>query len=102
MRLLKLDDDGSLSFETFSEHTIPPYAILSHTWGSDNEEVKFKDILDGIGSKESGSKKLGFEKLWFCGKQAKLDGLHYFWVDTCCIQKSDSSELTESINSMFK
>jgi hypothetical protein len=28
---------------------IPPYAILSHAWGPDNEEVTFKDITNGTG-----------------------------------------------------
>jgi hypothetical protein len=97
MRLLKLNDDGSFSLDTFSGHTVPPYAILSHTWGSDNEEVTFKDIKDG-----SSSNKLGYQKLSFCGNQAKADGLHYFWIDTCCIDQSNNNELTEAINSMFQ
>ena len=80
MRLLKLNDGGSFSLETFSAATFPPYAILSHTWGSDHEEVTFKDIADG-----TGSNKPGYHKLCFCANQAKADGLHYFWVDTCCI-----------------
>jgi hypothetical protein len=97
MRLLKLDDDGNVVLDTFSGSTIPPYAILSHTWGSDNEEPTFKDIADGTGSNRA-----GYQKLYFCGNQAKADGLHYFWVDTCCIDKSSNSELTEAINSMFR
>jgi hypothetical protein len=82
-----------------SSCTLSPntYAILSHTWGSDNEEVSFKDITDG-----TGSNKAGYQKLRFCGQQAKSNGLHYFWVDTCCINKSDSSELQRAINSMFR
>jgi len=96
MNLLKLNDDGTLSLHTFSKNTIPPYAILSHTWGIDSEEVSFKDIIDGTGSNKS-----GYQKLHFCGSQAKSNGLHYFWVDTCCINKSDSSELQRAINSMF-
>ena len=38
----------------------------------------------------------------FCGEQAKRDGLQYFWVDTCCIDKSNHSELAEAITSMFR
>lgn len=78
-------------------NNIPPYAILSHTWGRDGEEVTFKDLEDG-----TRKDKFGYEKLRFCGRQAKKDGLNYFWVDTCCIDKSSSAELTEAINSMFK
>ncbi|KAK9311339.1 heterokaryon incompatibility protein-domain-containing protein [Lipomyces starkeyi] len=42
------------------------------------------------------------DKIQFCGKQALKDGYTYFWVDTCCIDKSDSAELQEAINSMFR
>jgi hypothetical protein len=42
-----------------------------------------------------------FKKIQFCAEQAATDGLHYFWVDTCCIDKSSSAEMTEAINSMF-
>jgi hypothetical protein len=97
MRLLMANDDGTFSLHTFSEPTIPPYAILSHTWGSDKEEVTFKDIAGG-----TGSNKIGYQKLCFCRDQAKADSLGYFWVDTCCIDKSNKKELTTAINSMFR
>jgi hypothetical protein len=96
MRLLKLDD-GRFSLKWFPKDKIPPYAILSHTWGrGENDEVTFKDLIDG-----TADNKRGFQKLQFCGNQAKADGLHYFWVDTCCIDKSNSTELQTAINSMF-
>ena len=76
---------------------IPRYAILSHTWGTDAEEVTFKDLIDG-----TGMDKAGYNKIRFCGEQAKRDGLQYFWVDTCCIDKSNSTKLAEAINSMFR
>jgi hypothetical protein len=96
MRLLqqKSNDDFSLTKDFISN--IPQYAILSHTWGADTEEVTLKDIIDG-----TGKSKTGYDKLRFCGEQAKRDGLQYFWVDTCCIDKSNSTELSEAINSMF-
>jgi hypothetical protein len=98
MRLLKINDDGSFSLELFPKDKTPPYAILSHTWGAGkDEEVTYKDVID-----KTGDKRPGFKKLEFCGKQARADGLHYFWVDTCCIDKSSSAELGESINSMFR
>ena len=96
IRLLKAND-GTFSLDTFSEPTIPPYAILSHTWGSDSEEVTFKDIAD-----RTGSDKAGYQKLRFCENQAKAHGLRHFWVDTCCIDKSNEKELTTAINSMFR
>jgi hypothetical protein len=55
------------------------------------------DLTDGTGKKMA-----GYSKIQFCGEQAKRDGLQYFWVDTCCINKSNSTELAEAINSMFR
>jgi hypothetical protein len=57
----------------------------------------FKDLMDG-----TGKSKAGYSKIQFCGEQARRDGLQYFWVDTCCIDKSNSTELAEAINSMFR
>jgi hypothetical protein len=42
------------------------------------------------------------QELRFCGNQAEKDGLRYFWVDTCCIDKSSSAELSTAITSMFR
>ncbi|KAF1998124.1 ankyrin [Amniculicola lignicola CBS 123094] len=46
--------------------------------------------------------KKSYAKIRFCGKQAAKNDLRYFWVDTCCIDKSSSAELTEALNSMFR
>lgn len=74
----------------------PPYAILSHTWLHD--EVSFQDFLDE-GRRETRD---GFRKIRLTCRQAQRDGLAWAWVDTCCIDKSSSAELSEAINSMFK
>jgi hypothetical protein len=97
MRLLNLHDDGEFSLTEFVGENIPRYAILSHTWGADGEEVTFKDLMKG-----TGTSKAGYHKIRFCGEQAAADGLQYFWVDTCCIDKSSSAEISEAINSMFR
>lgn len=47
-------------------------------------------------------KKSGYMKIRFCGEQAARDGLQYFWIGTCCIDRSNSIELSEAINSVFK
>ncbi|CAH0021814.1 unnamed protein product [Clonostachys rhizophaga] len=96
MRLLQLQN-GVLSLTKNFDDDIPPYAILSHTWGEDDQEVTLRDVVQG---KAKG--KEGYRKIQFCGKQATSDGLHYFWVDACCIDKSSSAELQESLNSMFR
>jgi hypothetical protein len=98
MRLLYRSDTGEFGLtEPFArDSTIPPYAILSHTWGADTEEVTFEDLTNG-----TGKDKPGYGKIRFCGEQAERDGLKYFWVDTCCINKSNPAELSHAINSMF-
>jgi hypothetical protein len=79
----------------FGGPVFPPYAILSHTWGDD--EVSFQDIQS-----ESCHTKAGYEKIQQCCKLAAEDGFEYAWVDTCCIDKMSSAELSEAINSMFR
>ena len=96
MRLLQRKDIGKYNLTEFVGDAIPRYAILSHTWGPDHEEVTLADL-----EKDTDAIKAGYRKLRFCADQAAKDGLRYFWVDTCCIDKSSSAELTEAINSMF-
>jgi len=98
MRLLEcgLNSQFSLTDDLIGDN-IHPYAILSHRWGPNTEEVSYKDLVDG-----TGRGKAGYEKLRFCAEQARRDGLGYVWVDTCCIDKSNHTELHEAINSMFR
>jgi len=84
--------------ERFLEGQTPPYAILSHTWGSDSEELTFGDLNEGNTDKPG----LGRVKFRGCCQQARKDGLGHVWIDTCCINKSDLVELSEAINSMFR
>ena len=95
MRLLEYKNDREFSLTEDYVDEIPRYAILSHRWGG--EEVTFRDLIDG-----TGKSKAGYDKIRFCGEQAVRDGLQYFWVDTCCIDKSNNAELSEAINSMFR
>lgn len=95
MRLLYFQDDGSLAWTEFGRHNVPEYAILSHTWG--DEEATFQDLVHG-----SLTELDGHQKTLFCGRQAARDGLKYFWVDTCCIDRQNLPELTRAINSMFR
>jgi hypothetical protein len=95
MRLLSLDSHGNLAWAEFTQDRLPPYAILSHTWGA--EEVTFADLING-----HAQNKAGYRKVVFCGEQAARDKLQHFWVDSCCIDKRSSAELTKAINSMFR
>lgn len=96
MRLLNVN---SLCLESFHDvRSAPKYAILSHTWESD--EVLFRDVENG--DQAAWIDKQGATKVKLSCHQAKKDELQYIWIDTCCIDKSSSSELSEAINSMFQ
>ena len=102
MRLLKREKSGWLmstyafSLTKFDPQNIPfKYANFSHRWGPD--KVIYKNIEN-----DTAKTKAGYKKLEFCGEQAAHNGLLYFWIDTCCIDKTNSTELQETINLMFK
>ena len=69
MRLLHLES-GNLSLTEDYTENVPPYAILSHTWGKDTEEVNFDDFKAG-----TYTDKTGYRKIQFCGEQAARDEL---------------------------
>jgi hypothetical protein len=77
-------------------HERPPfdYAILSHTWGED--EVIFQDMQAEVPKDNP-----RFSKIVKSCELAKQDGYEYIWIDTCCIDKSSSAELSEAINAMY-
>lgn len=91
---MHLLNTSSLKLEYFDNHDVPPYAILSHCWG--REEVTFQDVQSG-----NASEKAGYKKIKGSCSLAKSHGFEYAWVDTCCIDKTSSAELSEAINSMF-
>ncbi|KAI0441497.1 HET-domain-containing protein, partial [Xylaria telfairii] len=93
---MRLINTRSLEFEEFIGRSVPKYAILSHTW--DKEEVTFQDWDD----KQSTAQKMGYKKILAACQQAQADDVEYLWVDTNCIDKKSSAELSEAINSMFK
>jgi hypothetical protein len=97
MHLLKYGENGEITIISFEENELPLYAILSHTWGADEEEVTFADIV-----KSGGKAKAGYKKIRLCGEQARQDGLEYFWIDTCCINKANKAEHSLAIRSMFR
>lgn len=80
---------------------VPPYAILSHTWVS-GQEVTFQEMRSPAGLDPTALSKSGWGKIDKTCRQTAQDGLKYAWVDTCCIDKSSSAELSEAINSMFR
>ena len=85
MRLLEHNNGEFSLTEDFGDEI--PLMQYFRTHG-EREEVTFRDLIDG-----TGKDKAGYRKIQFCGEQARRDGLQYFWVDTCCIDKSNSTEL---------
>ncbi|KAI1773186.1 heterokaryon incompatibility protein-domain-containing protein [Hypoxylon cercidicola] len=94
---MKLINCSELKLEEFFGSDIPPYAILSHTW--EKEEVTYQDFIGHAGDR---TKLEGWNKIERTIALAMADGHAYCWIDTCCIDKRSSAELTEAINSMFK
>lgn len=92
MRLLNA---ATFGLEEFFDDNLPDYAILSHRW--QDGEVSLQDMQN-----DTASKKAGYWKIKTCCEQAVKDGLTHVWVDTCCIDKASSAELTEAINSMYR
>lgn len=92
---MRLINTNTLELEDFSGQP-PPYAILSHTW--EEGEVTYHDFQNQTVRETQ----KGWDKILLTCRQAKIDELEYAWVDTCCIDKSSSAELSEAINSMFK
>ncbi|RYP79640.1 hypothetical protein DL770_006589 [Monosporascus sp. CRB-9-2] len=92
MRLLNTDN---FEVKEFRDDGAPRYAILSHTW--DEEELTFQD-MEGTHVVN----KKGYQKVKRCCSVAKADGFKHVWIDTCCIDKRSSTELTEAINSMYR
>ncbi|KAF2815615.1 HET-domain-containing protein [Mytilinidion resinicola] len=113
MRLLRTSDFKVISF---FDQDLPPCAILSHTWGK--EEVTLQDlqqeritaylislkiqIANGDTLQNIEPIKQGLVKILGAASQAEKDGFEYIWCDTCCIDKTNSTELSEAINSMYQ
>ena len=87
---MRLVHTSELCIYDFKDDAIPPYSILSHTWGQD--EVTYHEFLQGKRS----------EKIRTCCRLASSESWDYVWIDTCCIDKSSSAELSEAINSMYR
>jgi hypothetical protein len=101
LRLLQRKPDGEILFREPTSDNVPAYVILSHTWGKKEEEVILQDIEVSADMTKVVSK-ARWKKIEFYAKQAAVDRLQYFWVDTCYIDKKNTVELGAAINSMFQ
>ncbi|KAK3671709.1 hypothetical protein LTR78_008442 [Recurvomyces mirabilis] len=98
MRLLRLTQDG-YAFHDFLEPEKVTYAILSHRWYAEGKDVLFDDIANQ--HQPSLASRQGWKKLNYASTQAAKDGIEYFWIDTCCIDRRNSAELSEAIDSVY-
>ena len=104
MRLLKT---STYLLQEFTSSDTPKYAILSHRW--EGQEVTFQELQAiSLGpdqtletSEEHGLAGTGWSKIKGSCTQARDDGYAWIWIDSCCIDKTSSAELSEAINSMF-
>ncbi|KAF2163115.1 hypothetical protein M409DRAFT_37306, partial [Zasmidium cellare ATCC 36951] len=92
---MRLIDTNTGELKEYTGSQIPPYVALSHRWTDD--EITFKDYI-----KERRRESLGWRKVVLFRKVARLRGVHHVWIDTVCIDKRSSSELSEAINSMYQ
>jgi len=95
MRLLNV---YTLKIHEYLPRNIPRYVIASHRW-IENEEITLEDVQE-----KCNTNKLGWKKLDGFVQYIKdyIRHVDWLWIDTCCINRKDSAELSESINSMFK
>jgi hypothetical protein len=85
-----------LAIAEFFGSAIPSYAILSHTW--EDQEVTYQQFANV----ETRTSRRGWSKVQKACELASKEGHEYIWIDSCCIDKSSSAELSEAINSMFE
>lgn len=118
MRLINVNAFLDFENERLTRHTtllvdiygadlaVIEYAILSHCWGAPAEEVQFKEMQGlarmGKAKRKKLRERIGYQKILKSCEQAFKDKLDWVWVDTCCINKESSAELSEAINSMFR
>ncbi|KIW86820.1 uncharacterized protein Z519_12606 [Cladophialophora bantiana CBS 173.52] len=92
---MRLINTRTLKLESFDDDKIPVYAILSSKW--EDDEVIFQDM-----NKDGLTQKKDYRKISEACKQARKDKVGYIWIDTCCIDRTKSSELSQAINSMYQ
>jgi hypothetical protein len=100
--MIRLFNVDTLQLAEFPDQNVPQYAILSHRW-IPGQELTFNDLNRHLSESTNllGRKRAGALKLKGACIVARTHGLHWIWIDSCCIDKSNNSELSEAINSMY-
>lgn len=94
MRLLNI---RTLEFREFRSNEQPKYVIASHRW-VEGCEVTLQDVRNGCNLEKSGYQKI-VAFAYFV--QQRVPSVQWLWIDTCCIDKQSSAELSKSLNLMF-
>ena len=88
----------------FGDDEAAEYAILSHRWVG--QEVDYDEIVElakmTVEERDEIRQRDGYRKILQSCERAQKDGYERLWVDTCCIDKRSSAELSEAINSMYR
>ena len=95
---MRLINTTTLQLRTFFGNSLPEYAILSHRRGNVEEEVSYKQFRKNLVPPGLP----GLMKIQNFCRLADKRGFRWAWIDTCCIDKRSSAELSEAINSMYK
>ncbi|KAI1419582.1 HET-domain-containing protein [Xylaria sp. FL1777] len=79
------------------------YAILSHRWvGQEITFDQLKSKISGLRASNAPARTPPIDKIRGAAQTARHLGLKWIWIDSCCIDRANAVEQTESINSMFK
>ncbi|KAI0684581.1 heterokaryon incompatibility protein-domain-containing protein [Cerioporus squamosus] len=96
MRLL---DTSTARFRHIDNANQASYAILSHVWDHTDGEQSLQVTTDDACP---AALTILSAKIRDCCVLARVNGYRYAWVDTCCIDRTSSAELSEAINSMYE
>ncbi|PIL26306.1 hypothetical protein GSI_12062 [Ganoderma sinense ZZ0214-1] len=98
-------DRAELHYFARNFDAIGGYAVLSHTWSGDEQTLQAVRAI-GERCRASGTNPRDdpalSSKVRRCCILAEKHGYRWVWIDSCCIDKTSSSELSEAINSMFR
>lgn len=90
----------TLRLRRFPNSKTVRYAILSHRWGKNADEITFDDIQ--MEDRAELEQRKGWDKIVDTCAKARWQGLEWAWIDTCCIDRNNAAELADAITHMFE
>ena len=95
---MRLINTETLCPEDFPEDNIPPYAILSHLREPDELDLPMLQSAE----RETITNRAGYRKVAQAAEVAQKQGLHYIWIDNCCVDRSNHDEILAVFNSLLQ